>query len=39
MEEIINEYGQAIVAIIFGGSVISLLGWLLEWITSNGVIA
>ncbi len=38
MEIIIEDYGQAIVFIIFGGGIITLMSNLLGWVISNGVV-
>ncbi len=39
MDFLIDEYGQAIMLIIFGGGTIVMMGRLLAWVLSNGVIA
>lgn len=39
MDFLVDEYGQSIMLIIFGGGVITIMGNLLAWVLSNGVIA
>lgn len=39
MSGLIEDYGQAIILVIFGGGVVTMMGKVLSWILTNAVIA
>lgn len=39
MDNLIDDFGQSIMLIVFGGGVITLMGQVLKWVLANGVIA
>ena len=39
MDFLLEDYGQSIILIIFGGGVVTVMGNLLNWVIMNGIAA